>query len=167
MSERANIINALQAIISNSNATTLHNDSNVTDATNRLIRGYGGGATNIIADVEVIGDGTEHLTFECAEEPDVVIIYPVNWAWSDTTESALAYCAVIKKFVLGMRRTSTSLQTMNTSVIGDINPWGAAGGNYTVAGSYSDGVFDAYSRGSAAQCRWQSSYTYRCVGIKF
>lgn len=167
MSERANIINALQAIISNSNATTQHNDSNVTDATNRLIRGYGGGASNIIADVEVTGDGTEHLTFECAEEPDAVIIYPVNWAWSDTIESALMYCAVIKKFVLGMRRNSSNFQTTFAREIGDTNPWGVTDGNYTVAGSYSDGVFDAWSRGVSAQNKWQSSYTYRCIGIKF
>ena len=164
---RASIKAALQSIISNSNATTQYNDSNVTDATNRLIRGYGGGASNIIADVEVTGDGTEHLTFECAEEPDAVIIYPANWEGSDTIESALMYCAVIKKFVLGMRRASSSFQTMFAHDIGDTNPWGVAKGNYTVAGSYSDGVFDAYSRGAAAQCWWQSAYTYRCIGIKF
>ena len=165
---RASIISALQSIIANANATTGQSDATVTSATDRLIRGYDGGASNIIADVEVVGDGTEHLRFECSEEPDAVIIYPVNWEWTETTESALTYCALRTKFVLGMRRSSAGKGYAGTNEINDTTyPWGIANGNYTVAGSYSDGTFDAYSRGAAAQCRWQSVYTYRCIGIKF
>ena len=165
---RASIISALQSIITNANATTGQSDATVTSATDRLIRGYGGGASNIIADVEVTGDGTEHLSFECSEEPDAVIIYPINWEWTETTESALTYCAVKTKFVLGMRRTNKGKGYAGASEINDTTyPWGNAGGNYTVAGSYAGGTFDAYSRGVAAQCKWQSVYTYRCIGIKF
>lgn len=165
---RASIISALQSIIANANATTGQSDATVTSATDRLIRGYGGGASNIIADVEVTGDGTEHLSFECSEEPDAVIIYPVNWEFDETTESALAYCAVRTKFVIGMRRTNNGKGYAGAEEINDTDhPWGTATGNYKVAGAYSDGTFDAYSRGGAAQCRWQSVYTYRCIGIKF
>lgn len=165
---RASIISALQSIIANANATTGQSDATVTSATNRLIRGYGGGASNIIADVEVTGDGTEHLSFECSEEPDAVIIYPTNWEWSETTESALTYCAVRTKFVLGMRMSINGKGYAGTNEINDTTyPWGNTAGNYQVAGSYADGTFDAYSRGAKAQCKWQSVYTYRCIGIKF
>lgn len=165
---RASIISALQSIIANANATTGQSDATVTSATNRLIRGYGGGASNIIADVEVTGDGTEHLYFPCEEEPDAVIIYPVNWEFDETTESALAYCAVRTKFVIGMRRTNSGKGYAGANKINDTTyPWGNTTGNYQVAGSYADGTFDAYSRGVAAQCKWQSVYTYRCIGIKF
>lgn len=165
---KASIINALQACIDDSNDTTGRTDTNVTDCVNRLISGYGGGASNIIADVEVTGDGTEHLYFACPEEPDAVIIYPTNWEWTETTESALIYCAVRTKFVLGMRRTNSAKGYAGTDEINDTDhPWGTATGNYKVAGAYSNGTFDAYSRGTPAQCKWQSVYTYRCIGIKF
>lgn len=165
---RASIIAALQNIINKSNATTGQNDKTVTSAADRLIKGYEGGSSNIIADVEVTGNGTEHLYFACEEEPDVVIIYPVNWEYADTTESALAYCALRSKFVLGMRQTNSAKGYAGTTQINDTTyPWGYAGGNYSVAGAYSNGTFDAFSKGAATQCKWQSVYTYRCIGIKF
>lgn len=164
---RASIIAALQTILASANTTTGQHDTTVTSAVNTLIRGYSG-ATNIIADVEVVGDGTEHLLFNCPEEPDAVIIYPTNWEWEDTTESALTYCAVKGKFVLGMRRTNSGKGFASTTEIDSVTyPWGNTNANYQVAGAYSSGVFDAFSRGVGAQCKWQPVYTYRCIGIVF
>jgi hypothetical protein len=165
---RASIINALQSIINKSNETTGASDTTVTSASDRLIRGYGGGATNIIADVTVSGDDTQYISFPCAEEPDAVIIYPTNWTYSDTTLSALVFCAMRTVFVLGLRQnTSTTKSSMTTDAVDATDyPWGTTSSNYKVSGEYSNGIFTARSRGASAQSYWSSEYAFRCIGIK-
>lgn len=168
---RASIISALQSIIANANATTGQSDATVTSATNRLIRGYGGGASNIIADVEVTGDGTGYLRFECEDEPDAVIVYAKEWTPTNVTIAPIGVVAVRNHFVTGVKCTNdqgTLGSYLPARFIDNeiYYPWGMSPGNNYISGSYSDGVFTMYSRGVGQNC-WSASYTYRCIGIKF
>lgn len=166
---RASIISALQSIIANANATTGQSDATVTSATDRLIRGYGGGSSNIIAETDITPDGTEYLRFECPEEPDAVIIYINGWSYDDAVDAALGYAAVKNHLVTGYRvvQSGTSYATMGVlRYQGVAYPWGYATGNGSISGDYTEGVFSARTRGGTS-CRWNTSYTYHCIAIKF
>jgi hypothetical protein len=165
---RASIISALQSIIANANATTGQSDATVTSATDRLIRGYGGGASNIIAETDVTPDGTEYLSFECPEEPDAVIIYINGWSYDDAVDAAIGFAAVKNHFVAGYRVS----QSGNYGTMGVLRnqgvayPWGYATGNGSISGGYTEGAFSARTRGGTSY-RWNTSYTYHCIAIKF
>lgn len=165
---KASIINALQACIDDSNDTTGRTDTNVTDCVNRLISGYGGGASNIIAETDVTPDGTEYLSFECPEEPDAVIIYINGWSYDDAVDAAIGFAAVKNHFVAGYRvqsggnyATAGVLQDQGVAY-----PWGFAPGNGWLGGDYAEGVFSAKTRGGTVY-RWNTSYSYHCIAIKF
>lgn len=166
---RASIINALQACIDNSNDTTGRTDTNVTDSVNRLIRGYGGGLSNIVGEVDAVGNGTNFFTIPCSEEPDAVIIYASGWTPSDTTSAPLGYVAVKNHFATGVRcNDSGSIVSYLPALMtfdGASYPWGYAGGNGMVGGSYENGQFTARSRGTGS-FNWSASYSYHGVAIK-
>lgn len=168
MSSRASIIAALQSIIDKSNATTGLNDKTVTNATDRLIRGYEGGSPNIVCDVEATPDGTEYLSFECQEEPDALIIYPVGYDPNNTIVGRIAVVAVKNLFIIGEYRDSSVLRATRGNIVYNdtFYPWGFANGNGALGGTYESGTFTVHARGGDVH-RWSTSYTYRCVGIKF
>ena len=166
---RASIIAALQSIISESNTTTGASDTNVTSAVKRLIRGYAGGSSNIIAETDATPDGTEYLSFECPEEPDAVIIYINGWSYDDAVDAAIGFAAVKNRFVGGYRVTQSGGNYGTCGVLqyqGVSYPWGYATSNGTISGGYAEGVFTARTRGVASY-RWNTSYTYHCIAIKF
>lgn len=166
---KASIISALQSIIANANATTGQSDATVTSATDRLIRGYGGGSSNIIAETDATPDGTEYLKFECPEEPDAVIIYINGWSCDDAVDAAIGFAAVKNHFVAGFRVSQSGGNYATAGVLQDQGvtyPWGYAPGNGWLSGGYADSVFSARTRGGTVY-RWNTSYTYHCIAIKF
>ena len=165
---RASIISALQSIIANANATTGQSDATVTSATDRLIRGYEGGSSNIVCDVEVTPDGTEYLSFECQEEPDALIIYPVGYDHHNTIVGRIDVVAMKNLFIISEYRGTSGLYAARGEIIYNdtLYPWGYATGNGSIGGTYENGTFTIRARGGEAN-KWSTSYTYRCIGIKF
>lgn len=163
---RASIINALQACIDDSNDTTGRTDTNVTDCVNRLIRGYSGGSSNIVGEINSVGDGTNYFAIPCTEEPDAVIIYASGWTFSDTTPAPLGYVAVKNHFTIGVRcNDSGNMASYLPAIMSTDYPWGNAGGNGMVGGTYENGQFTARSRGTGS-FNWSASYSYHGVAIK-
>ena len=163
---RASIIDALQSILDKSNAKTGASDTTVTAASDRLIRGYEGGASDIIAEIDVQGDGTNTLSFECEEEPDIVVVCINGFDFSAPVATVLNLAAFREKFILTRRHTGTSVSQGSTSNIGQDYPWGEATGNGYASASYTDGVFSIYYRGASNQYKWSASYTFDCIAIK-
>lgn len=167
---RSSIISALQTIISDANSVTGQSDVTVTNATNRLIQGYGGGSSNIVGEIDAVGNGTQYFTIPCSEEPDAVIIYASGWTPSDATPAPLGYVAVKNHFATGVRcNDSGSMVGYVPAAMtsdGTSYPWGYAGGNGAVGGSYENGQFTAKSRGTGS-LNWSASYSYHGIAIKF
>lgn len=117
--------------------------------------------------VDVIGNDTQYLSFDCPFEPDIVIIYAINQTDENLTASALAYAAGYNKFGIGCRYTGSGFYAGYAANISSELPWGVANGNTQVEGRYSNGVFTVRYRGPNASYWWNSNYTYRCIGFKY
>lgn len=161
----SSIITQLQSLIDASNLTTGKEDTDLTTAVERLIRGWGGSAVQITeVDATAGGTANEYISFTCEHEPDIVAIYAKDWDAQNPVAGAIDLI-VYKEHALGYRKWSgTSITYNTTSQIDSEYPYGRAGGNGVAGGSYSSNTFEMRARGNNG---WAQGITFRCIAITF